>query len=297
METSVVPFLLSVLVNSFTEEAGSKIAQTTLQKIASLRQKTKEELEEDFQTRLVLNQLEASNGEESPTQTLKIIADTLQIKIKTEPDFAREAEEVQHLFETELKSNYSTDFQEYVRQIQRLTNKIKALQKDVDDVKQKIKENVSRGDYLGKDPGILSGNQNFIQNINQGNSNVFVRKSIKITKGIQDDVKFIPLNKEYTQRILTQIEQIKGKITQFFTVKESMDELDKIRQPIPISTGYVEQEWEVKFPLSFFADFYWRKLIKNPKKDDINQENKLVSAESYSNERWYIYKLQDLPNS
>ncbi|GGA59096.1 hypothetical protein [Okeania sp. KiyG1] len=103
------------------------------------------------------------------------------------------------------------------------------MQKDVDDVKQKIKENVSRGDYLGKDPGILSGNQNFIQNINQGNSNFLAGTNIKA------DVKFIHLNKEYTQRILTQIEQIKGKITQFFTVKESMDELDKIRQLYPIS--------------------------------------------------------------
>ncbi|MDY7004312.1 MAG: hypothetical protein SWX82_10255 [Cyanobacteriota bacterium] len=69
----------------------------------------------------------------------------------------------------------------------------------------------------------------------EGSSNVFNRTNI------QDDVNFIHLNKEYTQRILTQIEQIKGKITQFFTVKESMDELDKIFQLYPIS-GFDEAQ-------------------------------------------------------
>ncbi|NES67288.1 MAG: hypothetical protein F6K24_19625 [Okeania sp. SIO2D1] len=271
METSVVAFLLSVLVNRFAEEASSKISKTTFQKIASLRQKTQEELEEDFQTRLVWNKLETSNGEEPPIQTLEIIADTLQGKINTEPDFAREAEEVQHLFETELQSNYSTDFQEYVRQIQRLTNKIKVLQKDVDDIQQEIKENVGRGDYLGKDPGILSGNQNFIQNINQGNSNFLADTNIKA------DVKFIHLNKEYTQRILTQIEQIKGKITQIFTVKESMDELDKIRQLYPISvfdfiSNLTFQNLETFFKLVFALGKFIKKNIKNY----INQDDELI---------------------
>ncbi|GGA59102.1 hypothetical protein [Okeania sp. KiyG1] len=57
METFVVPFLLSLLVNRFAEEGGSKISKTTFQKITSLKQRTKEELEENFQTRLLWNQL------------------------------------------------------------------------------------------------------------------------------------------------------------------------------------------------------------------------------------------------
>ncbi|NEO56853.1 MAG: hypothetical protein F6K54_29530 [Okeania sp. SIO3B5] len=225
---------------------------------------------------MVWNKLETSNGEEPPTQTLKIIADILQGKINTEPDFVREVEEVQKIFETELQSSSSTDFQEYVRQIQRLTNKIKVLQKDVDDIKQEIKENVSKGDYLGKDPGILSGNQNFIQNINQGNSNFLADTNIKA------DAKFIHLNKEYTQRILTQIEQIKGKITQFFTVKESMDELDKIRQLYPISvfdviSDLTFQNLEIFFKLVFALGKFIKKNIKNY----INQDDELITAGKY----------------
>ncbi len=156
-----------------------------------------------------MNQLEASNNEDPSNQTLEIIAETLEEKIKTNPDFAREAEESQKIFEKELQSNSSPDIQEYLRQVKRLANKIEYLQKDIDDVKKEIKINVDRGDYLGQDRGILSGNKNISQQAYISSNIIYGNVSVEY--GID--------SQEYTERILTQIEQIKGKTTQFLTVK------------------------------------------------------------------------------
>lgn len=159
MESSIkaiAAFSASLLADKYIEEVGSTLGEMTFKAITSLRQRTKKELEEDTRTRSVLNQLEASNYEEASNQTLEIIADTLEEKIKTNPDFAREAQESQKIFEQELQSNSSADVQEYLRQVKRLANKIEYLQKDIDDVKKEININVGRGDYLGQDRAILS---------------------------------------------------------------------------------------------------------------------------------------------
>ncbi|NEQ38598.1 MAG: hypothetical protein F6K40_20940 [Okeania sp. SIO3I5] len=226
----------------------------------------KKELEEDTRTHSILIELEASNYEDPSTQTLEVIAETLEEKIETNPDFAREVQEVQNIFEKELESNSSPDVQEYVREVKRLANKIKHLQKDVDDVKKEIKINVDRGDYLGQYRAILSGNNNIIQ----GTSGVF---SINIKQGkvggmISRDIsrKNRVESQYYTECILAKIEQIKGKTTQFLTVKESMDELDKIRQPRSISIDYIQQELGVRFSLFFLGDAFFRRLTKKRKK-------------------------------
>ncbi|NES07764.1 MAG: hypothetical protein F6K22_36235 [Okeania sp. SIO2F4] len=64
-------------------------------------------------------------------------------------------------------------------------------------------------------------------------------------------------------------------------MKESMDELDKIRQPRSISIDYVEQELGVRFSLSFLGDASFRRLTKKKKKDEINQDRELISLENY----------------
>ncbi len=53
-----------------------------------MREITKKELEEDTINRSVLNQLPVSNDEEPSNQTLEVIAETLEEKIETDPDFA-----------------------------------------------------------------------------------------------------------------------------------------------------------------------------------------------------------------
>lgn len=287
MESSIkaiAAFSASLLADKYIEEVGSTLGEMTFKAITSLRQRTKKELEEDTRTRSVLNQLEASNYEEASNQTLEIIADTLEEKIKTNPDFAREAQESQKIFEQELQSNSSADVQEYLRQVKRLANKIEYLQKDIDDVKKEININVGRGDYLGQDRAILSGNNNIICNygsyesVNYGGKIEGIKSQESIEIHLNTD--FLK-NEEYTDRILTQIEQIKGKTTQFLTVKESMDELDKIRQPRSISIDYIEQELAVSVPLSFLGDAYFRRLTRKKQKDEINQNKELISAENY----------------
>ncbi len=174
--------------------------------------------------------------------------------------------------------------------------------KDIDDLKDKIninKEeiniNVDRGDYLGQDLVILSGNKNIIRSnfgFDYGSLNFIPITKAKVGIDLPENIESKQVNtkgkpnkdffqEEYTKRILTQIEQIKGKTTQFLTVKESMDELDKIRQPRSISIDSIEQELEVKFPLSFFGNASFRQLIKKKKKDDINQGEELISIENY----------------
>ncbi|MDJ0516097.1 MAG: hypothetical protein QNJ74_07460 [Trichodesmium sp. MO_231.B1] len=70
------------------EKAYSEEDETTLKAITSLREITKKELEEDTINRSVLNQLPVSNDEEPSNQTLEVIAETLEEKIETDPDFA-----------------------------------------------------------------------------------------------------------------------------------------------------------------------------------------------------------------
>jgi hypothetical protein len=223
--TNLAAFLTSLVITKITEETASKIGGDVASSWISLRGKVRKELEENERASLVLNQIDKNSSEDLSTQNLEIIAETLQEKIVKDPEFAKEAEESRQILTRELETEHPEIAQEYLRRIEKLTARIKGLQEDIDigTIKQQsINVNVHRGDYLGKDPVILSGNNNIIHFIS-GNGTTS---------------SFFP-SEAYTDRILIQTEQIKGKITQFFTVKESMDELDKIRQPRPILTGYI----------------------------------------------------------
>lgn len=259
--------LTSFLITKVTEDVASKIGSDTVSLLLSLRGKIRKELEDDERVNLALNQIEENGSENLTNQDIEIIAETLQEKIEKDPEFAKEAQESQKILTRELKAENPEIDQEYLKKIEKLIVKIKRLQEDVDTIRQHININVDRGDYLGKDPVILSGNNNIIHFVGHG-SDTFINNS------------FFP-SEAYTDRILTQTEQIKGKITQFFTVKESMDELDKIRQPRPILTGYVEQELKVRVPL-FFGDLSLRRLVKNQEMNESsNQSDKSTSAEVY----------------
>lgn len=262
--------LTSLLITKVTEDVASKIGSDTISSFLSLREKIRKKLESDERASLALNQIEENGSENLTTQNIEIIAETLQEKIEKDPEFAKDAQESQKNLTRELEAKNPEIAQEYLKRIEKLVIRIKGLQEDVDNIKQHISVNVDRGDYVGKDPVILSGNNNIIQFVGQSFSRF--------------PSSFFP-SEEYTDRILTQTEQIRGKITQFFTVKESMDELDKIRQPRPILTGYVEQELKLRVPLFFFGDLSLRTLVKNKKANESaesnNQGDKSASAEVY----------------
>ena len=261
--------LTSFLITKFTEDVASKIGSDTVSRLLSLRGTIRKELKDNVIVNLALNQIEENGLENLTTQDLEIIAETLQEKIEKDPEFAKEAQESQKILTRELEAENPEIAQEYLKSIANLTFRIRRLQEDVDHIRQHININVDRGDYLGKDPVILSGNTHIINFVGHSSGTPINN--------------FFP-SEAYTDRILTQTEQIKGKITQFFTVKESMDELDKIRQPRAILTGYVEQELEVRVPL-FFGDFSLRRLVKNQKSnesaDSTNSSDKSTSAEAY----------------
>jgi hypothetical protein len=263
--------LTSLLITKVTEDVASKIGSETVSLLLSLRSKIRKELENDERASLALHQIEENGSENLTTQDIEIIAETLQEKIEQDPKFAKEAQESQEILARELEAENPEIAQEYLRRIEKLVVRIRRLQEDVDSIKQHININLDRGDYLGKDAAILSGNNNVIFHFSgHGSANTSINN-------------FFP-SEAYTDRILTQTEQIKGKITQFFTVKESMDELDKIRQPRPILTGYVEQELRVRVPF-IFGDLSLRRLVKNQKPnestDSTNQSDKSTSAETY----------------
>ncbi|MGD1700048.1 hypothetical protein [Dapis sp. BLCC M229] len=268
--------LAAMIASKSLEKVSEGIGEIAWERLDSFWQIMKKKLEEDSRTQPVLNQLETTNDEDPPNQTLEVIAETVEEKIERDPDFAREAQEVKNIFEKELESNSSPDVQEYVREVKRLANKIEYLQKDIDQVKKEITINVDRGDYLGQDRGILSGNKKIIYNYYGSQTGIKSQENIKI-----NNYNYFFKNEEYTERILTQIEQIKGKTTQFLTVKGSMEELDKIRQPRSISIDYIEQELAVRLPLSFLGDASFRRLTKEKKKDEINQDRELISLENY----------------
>jgi len=168
--------LTSLLIAKVTEDVASKIGNDTFSLLLSLREKIRKELEDDERTSLALNQLEKNGSENLTTQDIEIIAETLQEKIEKDPEFAKEAQESQKILTRELEAENPEIAQEYLRRIEKLVARIKRLQKDVDSIKQHININVDRGDYLGKDPVILSGNSNIIYFSGHG-SNVFGNNS------------------------------------------------------------------------------------------------------------------------
>ena len=95
---SIIAPLLASIGTKYIEKFGERAGKIKFQEVNSFLQRTKRELEEDSRTQSVLNQLELSNDEELSNQSLEIIAETLEEKIKTNPDFAREAQEVKNIY-------------------------------------------------------------------------------------------------------------------------------------------------------------------------------------------------------
>jgi len=256
-------FLVSNLASKAFEGSNSKVlSETTTRQLDALRDLLIKKIEKDRKAKTALLQIEKS-GEPS-SQSLEIINETLEEKISEDPDFAEKAQESQGIIIENLESENSEFAQEYITRIQALSEQINQLQDNIiNAVKQQININIEQGDYLGKDSVLLSGNSQII--VEHGRSRFE--------------------NQEYDRflRFLTQTEQIKGKITQFFTVKRSMDELDRIRQPRPILTDYVEQELEFYVPLPLsFGNISLRRLSRKQNKNNSTDEaGNSASAEAY----------------
>jgi len=256
-------FLVSNLASKAFEGSNSKVlSETTTKQLDALRDLLIKKIEKDRKAKTALLQIEKS-GEPS-SQSLEIINETLEEKISEDPDFAEKAQESQGIIIENLESENSEFAQEYITRIQALSEQINQLQDNIiNAVKQQININIEQGDYLGKDSVLLSGNSQII--VEHGRSRFE--------------------NQEYDRflRFLTQTEQIKGKITQFFTVKRSMDELDRIRQPRPILTDYVEQELEFYVPLPLsFGNISLRRLSRKQNKNNSTDEaGNSASAEAY----------------
>ena len=256
-------FLVSNLASKAFEGSNSKVlSETTTKQLDALRNLLIKKIEKDRKAKTALLQIEKS-GEPS-SQSLEIINETLEEKISEDPDFAEKAQESQGIIIENLESENSEFAQEYITRIQALSEQINQLQDNIiNAVKQQININIEQGDYLGKDSVLLSGNSQII--VEHGRSRFE--------------------NQEYDRflRFLTQTEQIKGKITQFFTVKRSMDELDRIRQPRPILTDYVEQELEFYVPLPLsFGNISLRRLSRKQNKNNSTDEaGNSASAEAY----------------
>lgn len=277
-------FLTSLLVTKISEEVAFKAGEEMASVWTSLKGKLKRELEQDTKTRLALNQIEESSSDNWSDQNLEIIVKALQEKIIENPEFAKEAQESQKILEEKLETERSEPAHEYLSRVEKLTARIKNLQEDIDTIKQRIDVNIGRGDYLGKDPFILSGNSNIIHLATHGSFD----QSTNVVNSANVVTNYFATNEAYIDKIFTQTEQIKGKITQFFTVKESMDELDKIRQPRAIFTGYVEQELKFRLP-TLFGDFSIRRLFKNQNSNDYN-----IGIEQSTSAEDYFKKVKDI---
>ena len=263
-------FLVSNLASKAFEGSNSKVlSETTTKQLDALRNLLIKKIEKDRKAKTALLQIEKS-GEPS-SQSLGIINETLEEKISEDPDFAEKAQESQGIIIENLESENSEFAQEYITRIQALSEQINQLQDNIiNAVKQQININIEQGDYLGKDSVLLSGNSQII--VEHGRSRFE--------------------NQEYDRflRFLTQTEQIKGKITQFFTVKRSMDELDRIRQPRPILTDYVEQELEFYVPLPLsFGNISLRRLSRKQ-----NKNNSTDEAENSASAEAYFKKIKDI---
>jgi len=263
-------FLVSNLASKAFEGSNSKVlSETTTKQLDALRDLLIKKIEKDRKAKTALLQIEKS-GEPS-SQSLGIINETLEEKISEDPDFAEKAQESQGIIIENLESENSEFAQEYITRIQALSEQINQLQDNIiNAVKQQININIEQGDYLGKDSVLLSGNSQII--VEHGRSRFE--------------------NQEYDRflRFLTQTEQIKGKITQFFTVKRSMDELDRIRQPRPILTDYVEQELEFYVPLPLsFGNISLRRLSRKQ-----NKNNSTDEAENSASAEAYFKKIKDI---
>jgi hypothetical protein len=267
--------LLPALFKKALEKSSLKVAETTSTAVNSVSQRVEYEFKDDPKTLFILSQIKDRNSERVAREDLKIIYNALKKKFERDPVFLKDIQDKLKTLEEQLYLENADIAKEYHNQLRSISDSVKYLQEDIDGVKKQIFVNVNRGDYVGKDAAILSGNQIMIGNSNKGiigNSHI-VEHNISIND--------FGSNNQYAERIIMQIEQIKGKITQSFTVRENMDELNRIRQPGPIFEGYIEQELKFRIPIPIVGDFSFRRLVKNKDKPDLDTVKQVSAAEDY----------------
>jgi len=298
--TTTVAAISSLLLSAAAEHTGSALSKSVLDAWKSLSQKLADGTSQDEESLLALREVSVKNVEEISPKTIEVISEVVQEKASRNPEFAEEIQEELKNLVSKIREEDPILAQRLEEETEKLATEMKTISQKIEDLGQQIREikiNVSSGDYIGKDPYILSGNPNLINihhyyNDNMSNINVGnLRDDIgngsepvdKITgfKSTNDGAgrgtsnqnnnsansSNIISNFVEPDRLLSQIEIIKGKVTQYFTAKTGMDTLNKIRQPRALGDLYI-QEANLNLPLLPFGNVTFRIKRKEEKNKD-----------------------------
>ncbi|MEM6255274.1 MAG: hypothetical protein AAF821_20355 [Cyanobacteria bacterium P01_D01_bin.156] len=302
---------VTILTSTIFEKAGSNVGKKL---VDYLKQQLNESATENQKAHTALDILESGGDRNASNQTIEVIAEAVQDKIDKDPEFENNIREELKTLIQELRKDNPQLAKQIESQTKSLETQIVKIDQDVEDIRKKIENliriNVAEGDFVGKDPYVLSGNQNVINQHFYYNGDNFIGDNTTNSGSFEDaeektesssnptasrsinsegtEVINVSINsvssiqdRKYYTRVLAQIGQIKGKITQYFTVKKSMDELDEIRQPRRLGSLYVKEAvFEIPFFLGRFS-FLWRRpeeIRKNEEKHDLTAEDYLKAV-------------------
>lgn len=276
MESSITAILISItseiafkqIRKSFFEYLNKKLGDITV---------------EDEKTRLALEEIENSSDQTLSQESINTIAEAVNKKISDNPVFAEEITEEINEYISKIRSkdpNLATKLEE---ELQDLNNEIEDINEYIQDRVGNLTINIAKGDYIGRDPFVLSANQK-LRSINSSynidlNDNSSGATHIQAS-GHNDGAVNIANSTNFSsdsffsRRVINQTELLKGKITQYFTVEKSMTELDSIRQPRPLSIATLK----ISFPLFSVTLFT---SPNNKKKNDPKDSNQNKTADEY----------------
>lgn len=314
METTTVTAILSILLSAAAEHTGSTLSKSILDTWKSLSKKLDDGSAQDEGSHLALQEVSERNVEELSPKTIEVISEVVQEKASRNPEFAAEIQEDLKSLVSKIREENPILAQKLEEETKKLAIEMKNIGQKIEDLGQQIKDiqiNVSSGDYVGKDPYILSGNPRlintnhyYIHNGYEQVANIDIGSNIGTINSTSNEADAFASNQNNNSvnssnviinfvepdRLLSQIESIKGKVTQYFTAKTGMDTLNKIRQPRALGDLYI-QEANLNLPL-LFGNVTFKMRRKEEKTKERNVEVEMLRKDETTD--YYLSQIREI---
>ena len=313
MEPAIMA-IVALLTSEAANSASSTLSKSISNTLKSIRQKSIDESVQNGNSSLVLE----DDLKNSPQKTIEAISEAVHEEANRNPSFALEVQEELRNLATEIRSENPQLAEKVEEKIDQLRQEIarerSAIDTKIEDLSQRIKEiqvDVDNGDYVGRDPYILSANPNLVANVQHNHyyhysdtskssgDNISSSVSSEESNDFSDNSSnskhstFSTIhNISYSERLLDQIESIRGKTTQYFTAKTGMDTLNKMRQPRQLGELYVQ---EASFTLPFLFGRASLKMTRSGEKSKREKESidKKTDVEE-KNANDYLNQIRDI---
>ena len=309
----VIMTIMALLASEAANSAGSTLSESIRKTLKSIRQKSVGESGQNGSGSLLIE----GGLNSSPQKTIEAISEAVHEEANRNPSFALEIQEELRNLATEIRSEnpqLAEKVEEKIDQLrQEIASERNAIDTKIEDLNQRLKEvqvNVDNGDYVGRDPYILSANPNLVANVQHNHYYGYVDTSqsneddASSSTGFKEDDDFSEKssdskrstfnaihNLSYSERLLDQIESIRGKTTQYFTAKTGMDTLNKIRQPRQLGELYVQ---EASFTLPLLFGHASLKMTRSGEKSKLDKENVHEKTDVEKNANDYLNQIREI---